>query len=81
MFKGQSSKFNINFEKTDLLCTVYKRIRAIEINRQSLLKKNYSNEDLQVPQNQRNSILEQEGLHMNSEPIIAEIDMINTHLN
>ena len=81
MFKGQSSKFNINFERTDLLCTVYKRIRAIEINRQSLLKKNYSNEDLQVPQNQRNSILEQEGLHLNSEPIIAEIDMINTHLN
>lgn len=81
MFKGQSSKFNINFEKTDLLCTVYKRIRAIEINRQSLLKKNYSNEDLQVPQNERNSFSERQDLYLNSEPIIAEIDMINSHIN
>ena len=40
-----SSKFNINFEGTDLLIQVHTRISKIEANRETL-KKNNSNEDL-----------------------------------
>jgi hypothetical protein len=41
-FTGQSSKFNINFDKAEILSEVYKKIRTIEMNRQSLGKKNFS---------------------------------------
>ena len=45
LFSGQSSKISINFEGTDLLLTVYKRICAIESNREEL-KRSISTEDL-----------------------------------
>ena len=54
-FTGESSKFRITFDRNDILSEVYKKIRTIEMNRQSLVKKNFSSEDLHQRKNARNS--------------------------
>lgn len=78
MFKGQSSKFNINFEKTDRLSTVYKRIKAIEENRQTLNLLSPRKDDFKHENNRIFLFPIQEELPEEEAPMIAEIDMINS---
>ena len=49
------------------------------MNRQSLVKKNFSSEDLHQTKKARNSFTAGEREIEDHVPIIAEIDMINTH--
>ena len=79
-FTGESSRFNINFEKTDVLSTVYKKVRAIEISRQSLIQKNFSSEDLNPNSSRKRSNTEERCQQPSTVPIIAEIDMVNSNL-
>lgn len=76
LFSGQSSRFNINFEGTDLLHTVYKRICAIEANREEL-KKSSSTDDLQA--SGQSGRINQSG--EGQKVIMAELDMIRSQMS
>ena len=65
------------FDREEVLSEVYKKIRTIEMNRQSLGKKNFSQEDLHRPKT--NSFTAGERKTKQCIPIIAEIDMVNMH--
>jgi hypothetical protein len=74
LFSGQSSKYNINFGGTDLIDTVYKRICAIEANREGF-KKSKNTDDLQSSGGKTNQSDEGEQV------ITAEIDMVRSQMN
>ena len=72
-FSGQSSQFNINFERSELLLQVYKRVSTIEANRQHL-RKSSSTEALNGMA--KASSMMNQSYEVERQPIIAEFDMI-----